>query len=214
MSRETLSAMGVDALLADVAKGSLVPGGISMAALAGAMGASLTSLVGRLTAGHPGYEPLTEEMERMIERALTLEEQLLALMDQELEAFNQLTSAFALPRHSSEEQAIRRDCLELARRGYTQVPLHVGQLALEVLRLTETAVRYGNREVLADGGMGFLACVSAVKGAALQVLINLRGEDDEWAATTREKVQKWLDEAAALETELWAHLMTQVQQEN
>lgn len=213
MSRESLSAMSVDSLLEDVAKGSLVPGGISMAALAGAVGASLASLVGRLTAGHPNYEPLTEEMERLIERAVHLEEQLLALMDQEIEAFNQLTSAFALPRHSGEEQAIRRDCLDLARRGYTQVPMHVGALAMEVLKLTETAVRYGNREVIADGGMGFLGAVAAVRGSVLQVLINLRGEHDEWAVASREKVQKWLEETATLETELWAYLMTQVTQD-
>ena len=210
MSRDLLADLSARDLLADVAKGSLAPGGISMAALAGAIAGSLVVLVGRLTAGHEGYEPLTEEMERLLDRAKVLQEQLLALMDQEVEAFNQLVGSFSLPKGSSEEQAIRRDCVRIARRGYLQVPLQIGSLGMEVLELAEKAVRYGNREVLADAGAGYFAAAAAVKSAALQVLINLRGYDDEWAIASREKAEKWMDELPALEGEIWTYLVQQV----
>lgn len=210
MSRETLGALPVNGLLESVAKGNLAPGGIGMAALTGALAASLVSLVGSLTAGKPGYEPMTEEMERLLERARVLEEQLLSCMDQEVEAFNQLARSMGLPRGSGEEQSIRRDCIRIAVRGYSQVPLQIGQIGLEVLDLTEKAVRYGNREVVADAGVGFLAAQTTVKAAALEVLINLRGHDDEWVEPAREKVQKWLETVAAMEAELWPHLLAQV----
>jgi formiminotetrahydrofolate cyclodeaminase len=213
MSRETLSAQPVSALLEDVAKGNLAPGGISMTALSGAIASSLVGLVGRLTAGKPGYEPLTEEMERAVERAYVLQEQLLGAMDQEVEAFNQLVGSAALPRGSEEEAAIRRDCLRIAVRGYTQVPLQIGQLGMEIVRLTETVVRYGNREVIADGGTAFLLAVSAVKGAALHVLLNARGADEEWATQAREKAHKWLSDLEELERDLWAHLLNQVERD-
>lgn len=211
MSRESLSTQPVVGLLDDVAKGNMAPGGISLAALSGAIATALISLVGRLTAGKPGYEPLTEEMERTIERAQVLQEQLLGSMDQEVEAFNQLIGSSALPRHSDEEAAIRRDCLRIAVRGYTQVPLNIGQLGLEIVKLAESVVRYGNREVVADGGVVFLAALAAVKGAALQVLINARGSDEEWATQARDKAHKWLNECQAIEAELWPHLLNQVE---
>lgn len=210
MSRDTFGALPIDGLLESVAKGNLAPGGISMAALSGAMATSLVGLVGRLTAGKPGYEPRTEEMERLLERARVLEEQLLSCMDQEVEAFNQLARSMGLPKGSSEEQAIRRDCIRIAVRGYSQVPLQVGQIGLEVLDLAEKAVRYGNREVVADAGVGFLAALTAVRGAALELSINLRGHEDDWVDAAREKVRKWLETAQALEAELWPHLLQQV----
>jgi formiminotetrahydrofolate cyclodeaminase len=213
MSRESLSTQPMTELLEDVATGNLAPGGISMAALSGAIAASLVSLVGRLTAGKPGYEPLTEEMERTLERAQVLKEQLLGAMDQELEAFNQVMGSAALPRGSEEEAAIRRDCMRIAVRGYTQVPLAIGQVAVELLKLTESVVRYGNREVIADGGVAFLAALTAVKGAALHVLLNARGSEEDWALSAREKANGWLDEIAELEADLWGHLLNQVRQD-
>lgn len=213
LHREAFGTQPVQTLLEDVAAGTLAPGGISVAALSGAIAAALVRLIGSLTAGKAGYEPLTEEMERAVERCRVLQDQLLALMDQELEAFNQLVGSLSLPKGSPDEQAIRRDCIRIARRGYTQVPLQTGQLAMEVLALAESMVRYGNREAIADSGMAFLAAVAAVKGALLEVLINLQGQDDEWAEQAHEKVQKWQADLAEQESEIWAYLLQQIKPE-
>lgn len=213
VSRESLGAMTVKGLLADVSAGSMAPGGIGMAALAGSMAAVLVSLVGRLTAGKPGYEPMTEEMERLLERARVLEEQLLTFMDQEVEAFNKLIESAALPRGAGdhdEQTIIRRDMMRISARGYTQVPLQVGQIGMELIQLAESVVRYGNREVVADAGTALLMAIGSVKAAALQVLINLKGQDDEWASEARERVEKWLERLPAIEAELWPHLLSQV----
>ncbi len=213
VSRDLLGAMTVKGLLADVSAGSLAPGGIGMAALAGGMSAALVSLVGRLTAGKPGYEPMTEEMERLLERARVLEEQLMTAMDQEVEAFNKLIESAALPRGTGdhdEQTIIRRDMMRISARGYTQVPLQVGQIGMELLPIAESVVRYGNREVVADAGTALLMAIASVKAAALQVLINLKGQEDEWAVEARERVDKWLEAIPAIEQELWAHLLLQV----
>lgn len=214
MSRESLAQNPVKELLADVAKGSLAPGGMGMAALAGSTAAALVGLVGQLTAGKQGYEPMTEEMERAIERAKLLEEQLLTCMDQEVEAFNKLVESMSLPRGSGDERdeqtIIRRDLIRISARGYAQVPLQIGQIGLEVLSLAESVIRYGNREVVADGGTGFLLAIAAVKAAALHVLINLKGQEDDWAVEAREKVTRWLEALPAVETEMWALLLNQV----
>lgn len=211
MSRSDLGQSPLRTLLADVAGGNLAPGGIGMAALGGSAGAALIALVGRLTAGKPGYEPMTEEMERLIERARFLEDQLQTYMDQEVEAFNQLVESMSLPRGSGddrdEQTIIRRDCIRIAARGYTQVPLQIGVIGMELVGLAETAIRYGNREVLADGGTGFLLCVASVKSGCLQVLINLKGQEDDWAVEAREKVDRWLTALPAIEAELWAVLL-------
>ena len=210
-----LATLTVKDLLEDVARGNLAPGGIGMAALVAAIGAVLVAFAGRLTAGKPGYEPMTEEMERIAERARVLAEQLLTSLDQEVAAFNKLVESMALPRGSGDERdqqtIIRRDCIRIAARGYVQVPLQVGQIAMEVLQLAETAIRYGNREILADSGTALLVAIAAARSAALQVLINLRGQDDEeLLAEARDKVARWLDTITPLEKELWDLLYQQV----
>jgi methenyltetrahydrofolate cyclohydrolase len=213
VSRDPYGATPVQSLLADVSAGTVAPGGISMAALAGGMSAALVGLVGRLTAGKPGYEPMTEEMERILERAKVLEEQLMGAMDQDVEAFHKLVESAALPRGSGdhdEQTIIRRDMMRIAARGYTQVPLQVGQIGTELLQLAEAVVRYGNREVAADAGTALLMATAAVKSAALQVLINLQGQDDEWAGEARERVNKWLATVSTAETELWRYSLGQV----
>jgi len=213
VSRDPIGSSTAKGLLADVSAGTLAPGGTSMAALAGGMSAALIGLVGRLTAGKPGYEPMTEEMERVLERAKVLEEQVLTFMDQEVMAFNKLVESAALPRGNGdhdEQTIIRRDLMRISARGYTQVPLQVGQIGIELLQLAESVVRYGNREVAADAGCAMLFAVAAVKAAALHVLINLQGQEDEWAAETRDRVVKWLEALPTTERELWQHCLVQV----
>lgn len=198
-------------LLDDVARGNMAPGAMGMTALVGAIAAVLVAMVGKLTAGNPGYEPMTEEMERLTERAKTLADQVLTGLDQEVAAFNKLVESMALPRDSDDQTVMRRDCIRIAARAYAQVPLQVGQVAAEVLQLAETAVRYGNKEIIADAGTALLTALAAVKAASLQVLINLRGQEpDEWVAEAREKVNKWLEPLPTLEQELWELLLQQV----
>lgn len=213
MTRESLSSISLHALLADVAAGSMAPGGIGMAALSAAQAAALISMVAHQTAGKPGYEPRTEEMERVLERARQLEEQVLLFLDQEVEAFNKLMESAALPRGLSdhdEQSIIRRDMMRISARSYVQVPYQIGQIAVELLALAETVVRYGNRELIADAGTALGAAAAAVRAAMLHVSLNLRGQDDdEWSLMARERVTKWCQQVMHAEADLWPLLHSQ-----
>ncbi|MEB3198003.1 MAG: cyclodeaminase/cyclohydrolase family protein [Candidatus Sericytochromatia bacterium] len=213
MNTDSLAQTTVKSLLADVAGGSMAPGGIGMAALSAAQTAALVSMVCCQTAGKPGYEPMTEEMERVLERARQLEEQVLIFLDQEVEAFNKLMESAALPRgltDHDEQTTIRREMMRIAARSYVQVPYQVGLIAAELLPLVETVIRYGNRELVADAGTALFTALAALRAAALQVSLNLKGQEaDEWVATARERVARWCEEAATAESELWPLLQGQ-----
>lgn len=214
MTRETLAMTPVKSLLADVAASGPAPGGIAMAAVAAGQAAALVAMVARQTAGKPGYEPMTEEMERVLERARTLEEQVLVFLDQEVEAFNQLMESVAMPRGSSEHDEasrIRKDLMRIAARGYVQVPFQILQIAAELVPLAEAVARYGNRELVADAGTALLSAMTATRSAGLQVLLNLQGqEEDEWSTTAREKVDRAFAEVDGLEGDLWPQLLARV----
>jgi glutamate formiminotransferase/formiminotetrahydrofolate cyclodeaminase len=135
-------------------------------------------------------------------------------LDQEVEAFNQLLESVALPRGASEhdeQSVIRRDLMRNAARGYVQVPFQIHQIAMELVPMAESVARYGNRQLVADGGTALLLAIAAVRGAGLQVLLNLQGQDeDEWVTTAREKVERSFAEVDGLEGDLWPQLLTRV----
>ncbi|MEB3330438.1 MAG: cyclodeaminase/cyclohydrolase family protein [Candidatus Sericytochromatia bacterium] len=214
MIRDPLALTPVKTLLADVAAGGPTPGGIGLAAVTASQAAALVSLVARQTAGKPGYEPMTEEMERLQERARALAEQVLVFLDQEVEAFNQLLESVALPKGATEhdeQSTIRRDLMRNAARSYVQVPFQIHQIAMELVPMAESVARYGNRQLVADGGTALMLAIAAVRSAGLQVLLNLQGqEEDEWGASTREKVERSFTEVDGLEGDLWPQLLTRV----
>lgn len=195
-------------LLGELAAPHPVPGGMGASAVLGGLAAALAAFVGRLTVGKPGYEPVSEEMERLVDRASALQAQLLALHDQEATAFNQVASAAALPRQAPVEAQLRKDCLRLAARALTQVPLTVGHLACEALGIIETLMRYGNQELLADAGTALAASGAAIRAARWHVLANAPAGagDDAWLAESRDKAESWLLSLALIESELTARL--------
>ncbi|GEM_PF-518874 len=214
MSQQELARSSVEAFLADVATASPAPAGMGVSALSGALAAALVRLVANLTAGRSGYEPLTEEMERIIERVKALELQLLTCMDQELAAINKLTEALSLPKGTGDERdeqsVIRRDLVRISARSYALIPLQIGQVGMEVAQLAESVVRYGNQELLADAGTAAMLACAMVKSAALHVQVNAKGFDDEWAIEARQRVAAWLTRLPGIENELWRYLLAQV----
>ena len=105
---------------------------------------------------------------------------------------------------------MRCDCIRIAAKSYAQVPLQTGTIAMELLKLAESGVRYGNREVVADAGVSFLCAMAAARGAALHVLVNLGHTDDEWAQSARDRVEKWLPQLDAIERDIWPILVAQL----
>ena len=153
---------------AAVADGSPTPGGGAVAALAGGLSAALAEMVARLTVGKKKYAEVEETMSAVLAAAADLRRQLLAAIDEDVEAFEEVMGAYRLPKESPErDDAIQNSLIHAA-----DVPLNVARLALEAMRLAEQVARQGNVNAASDGAVGALMGLAAVEGAALNVRVN------------------------------------------
>jgi len=151
-----------------VADGSPTPGGGAVAALAGGLSAALAEMVARLTVGKKKYAEVEETMSAVLAAAADLRRQLLAAIEEDVEAFEEVMGAYRLPKESPErDDAIQNSLIHAA-----DVPLNVARLALEAMRLAEQVARQGNVNAASDGAVGALMGLAAVEGAALNVRVN------------------------------------------
>ena len=171
--------LSVSALLDLTASDAPAPGGGSISALAGALGAALASMVASLTLGKKGYEDVQEEMTALSAEGKALMDELLAAMDADTEAFNGYMAALALPKSTDEEKAARREAMQKGLKEAALVPLATARLAARVFPLAEAAVRRGNKNAVTDGMVAALTARSAGLGSLLNVRINLASIRDE-----------------------------------
>jgi glutamate formiminotransferase/formiminotetrahydrofolate cyclodeaminase len=173
----------------EVASSSPAPGGGSVAASAGALGAALSAMVCRLTVGKKKYAGVKDELTDVRDKADKLREELTKLIDTDKEAFNRVMDAFGLPKSTDEEQAARTEAIQTATRGAASVPLTVMKKSLEVLSLAETVAAKGNENSITDAGVAALMASAAVEGAGYNVRINLTSIDDKgFAANLQSEV--------------------------
>ena len=181
----SLTVTGFGDLLASDAP---APGGGSVAALCGSMGAGLAAMVAALTHGKRGYTEHNELMEQVGVKAQQAKDELLRAMDQDTAAFDQVMACFRLPRKTDEQKAQRLDAIEQANKVATEVPLGVLERCAEVAELSLEVAREGNQNSLSDAGVGGLMARAAAYGAYYNVLINLGGiEDEPWKQEVRER---------------------------
>jgi glutamate formiminotransferase/formiminotetrahydrofolate cyclodeaminase len=178
LERKGLADMTVDAFCALVSTDSPAPGGGSVAALSGALGAALASMVANLTHGKKEFEPVRHEMERIAMRAQELRLALLEAVERDTEAFNGVMAALRMPRRTVEETASRAEATRAATRGAAQVPLEVMRLGAEVLEIATVAVEKGSPGSMTDAGVAGLMARACVAGAHYNVLVNLGGLRD------------------------------------
>lgn len=163
----------ISAFTDELASASPAPGGGSIAALAGTLGAALTSMVCRLTVGKKKYADVKEEMETVLARAEECRASLTALIDRDTEAFNCVMDAFGLPKESDEEKRARTEAIQHAMKEAVRVPLEVMHVCAELAQLTAAAEEKGNANSVTDAGVGALMIEAASRGAAFNVKINL-----------------------------------------
>jgi methenyltetrahydrofolate cyclohydrolase len=163
----------VSAFTDELASNSPAPGGGSIAALAGALGAALTSMVCRLTVGKKKYADVREEMESVLARAEDYRASLTALIDRDTEAFTRVMDAFGLPKESDEEKRARSEAIQHAMKEAVRVPLEVMHVCAELAALTSVVEEKGNANSVTDAGVGALMIEAASRGAAFNVKINL-----------------------------------------
>jgi len=175
------------------------PGGGSVAALVGALGAALVSMVTHLTLGKPKYADVQDEMAEVEARAAQLRAQLEDLVTLDAQAYGAVAAAMKLPQETEEEKAERKDLLQSALNGAAAVPLKIALTAVEVARLSLPAAEKGNLYAVSDAGVAVLLADAAAQAAALNVKINLAWiEDEQFKRDAWTCVQAALSEAAAL----------------
>jgi len=171
------------AFLDELASDSPAPGGGSVAALAGALGAALVSMVASLTMGSEKYRNNWEQMGEVRDESERLRGRFLELMNEDAEAFNSFIAALKLPRSTEVQKSSRREAISAAAKRITEVPLDTLGLCADVASLALKVAELGNPNAVSDAGSAALMAEAAGKAAAYNVRINLPSLKDEAFAT-------------------------------
>jgi glutamate formiminotransferase/formiminotetrahydrofolate cyclodeaminase len=178
-SKDSLAKMNLREFCNETLSDSPAPGGGSVAALMGALGASLGGMVANLSAGKRGWDDKLEYFSNCAVKAQQLKDELLSLVDEDTTAFNRVMDAFALSEESAEEKAARAAAIEQATKYAAEVPLKVMETASKSYELLSEMADKGNPASVSDVGVGALATRACIAGAALNVRINLAQLKDE-----------------------------------
>jgi len=193
----------LQAFLDEVASAEPAPGGGSVAALSGALGASLVAMVCRLTIGKKGYEAVSAEMQTILPRAEALQRELRDLMQADTDAYARVMDAYKLPKQTDAEKAARTRAIQDALKHASDIPLRVAELCAQVLELARPVAEKGNKNAASDGGVGALMAEAGLRGAAFNVSINLGAINDEaFVREHRARVQQLLADAEQRKNEI------------
>jgi formiminotetrahydrofolate cyclodeaminase len=175
--------------LDDLASALPAPGGGSTAALSGAMGAALASMVCRLTIGKAAYAGVQQEIEELLKRTEHLRLRFQQLIQEDIDAYGRLSACYKLPRETNEERATRTEAIQKQLVEAALVPLEVAERAAELVQRCERIIEIGNATVLSDVATGAILASSAGEGAALMVRINVQAlKNEELAVELRERL--------------------------
>lgn len=181
----------VNEFIEEVASDLPAPGGGSVSALAGALGAALTAMVCRLTIGKKKYAMVQRELEGVLAQADELRLRFVDLITKDTEAFQEVMKAFAMPKEMDSDKAARSQAIQKATREATLVPLEMMELCSKAVGLVRTVAEKGNVNSISDAGVAALMVQAACVGAALNVRINLATlQDKAFVARTHDQVQE------------------------
>lgn len=162
----------------ETASESPAPGGGSVSAYMGALGAALGTMVANLSSHKPGWDDRWEEFSDWADKGQAIMDELLHLVDEDTEAFNRIMKVYSMPKGTTEEKDARKAALQEATLYATEVPLSTMKASFKVFGLVKAMAECGNPNSVSDAGVGALAARSAVIGASLNVKINASGLDD------------------------------------
>jgi glutamate formiminotransferase/formiminotetrahydrofolate cyclodeaminase len=162
----------------ETASESPAPGGGSIAAYVGALGASLATMVANLSSHKPGWDERWQEFSDWAAKGQQCKDELIKLVDADTAAFNKIMEAFGLPKGTDEEKAIRTQAIQDATRYAIEIPFKVMQTAAASMELVKAMAETGNPNSVSDAGVGALCVRSAVMGAFMNVRINAAGYKD------------------------------------
>ena len=175
---ERLVRMSLKGFASETASESPAPGGGSISAYMGALGAALGTMVANLSAHKRGWDDRWKEFSDWAEKGQAIMKELVSLVDEDTAAFDKIMAAFGLPKGTDEEKAAREQAIEAATLYASQVPLRTMKASFKVFEVARTMATEGNPNSVSDAGVGALAARSAVLGACLNVKINAVGLAD------------------------------------
>jgi formiminotetrahydrofolate cyclodeaminase len=190
--------------LDETASGAPTPGGGSVSALAGALGAALTSMVCNFTVGKEKYKDVEAEVAQILSEAEDLRAKLLDLMVEDTQVYSEVSNAYGMPRGTAEEKEARTEAIQKALRLAMQAPLETAFCCHKILKLNEPLLDKGNQNLISDVGVAVLLAESALRSAILNVEINLSYiKDDEFCNNTREKLSSIIAESSGLKSKIY-----------
>lgn len=197
-----LAEMKLTDFIDEVSRESPAPGGGSIAALAGALGASLSSMVSNLTANKRGSDAVDKILNEAAEQCQQIKEALVKAIDEDTNAFNSYMNARRLPNKSAEEKKIREEAMQAGLKQAVMVPLNTAKQSLRAIEIAEVVAKNGNPNSITDVGVGAQSAYTGVLGGVYNVLINLKDIKDQkfneemkkTCAELKEKAQKKLNE--------------------
>ncbi len=201
-ARERLVRMTCRDFAYETASESPAPGGGSISAYMGALGAALGTMVANLSSHKPGWDDRWKEFSDWADRGQEVMRSLLALVDEDTAAFNRIMAALGMPKGSDEEKKARADALEAATLYATEVPLKTMRESVRSYELLKAMASEGNPNSVSDAGVGALAATAAVRGAHLNVRINAAGLSDREAAERLCAQAQEIEAEAAAEAEI------------
>jgi len=176
------------------------PGGGSVAALTGSLGAGLVSMVCSLTLGKEKYKDVQPQVDALIKESEKLRVEMQDLIQKDTEVYGGLSEVYKMPKNTDAEKAARTAKMQEALKKACQVPFEIGLKSLEVARLAQRAAEIGNVAAVSDAGVAVLLAQACAQSAALNVKINVNSiKDDAYNKETWSKMQDVMKQVAALE---------------
>jgi formiminotetrahydrofolate cyclodeaminase len=163
----------VSQFLTELASSAPAPGGGSVAALSGALGAALVSMVCNLTVGKKKYADVEKDIKALLENSERLRHKLADLLQADVQAYTAVSQAMKMPRATDEEKVARAKVMQQALKKATDVPLQIAEACVEVIALCQPAAEKGNKNAVSDAGVAILLAEAGLRSAALNILINL-----------------------------------------
>jgi methenyltetrahydrofolate cyclohydrolase len=188
---------GIELFLDDLASRQPTPSGGSAAAVIGAIGAALVSMVCNLTIGKTQYHEFEEELESVLTKAEELRRDLTKMIVEDVQAFDAVMRAYGMPRLTKDETTTRAQVIQTALKAATLVPMRCCRACREVITLGTVVAEKGNRNVVSDAGVAVVAGYAALRSAALNVFSNARAiMDRTFAEEQLAELEQLLSEAA------------------
>jgi glutamate formiminotransferase/formiminotetrahydrofolate cyclodeaminase len=195
----------------ETASESMAPGGGSISAYVGALGVSLGTMVANLSAHKPGWDGQWEYFSKWAEKGQQYKNELLFLVDEDTNAFNQIIAGFRMPKSNKQEIAARKQAIEAATKYATEIPLRVMETAYQSMEVMKEMAEKGLQNSLSDAGVGALCARTAVVGAYFNVRINAKDiKDRDYAENIVSKAQSIYDKAVQAEKEMMDFIDTKI----